>query len=409
MKLISRLLSVFTLLAGVGAMTNGVYAQTDSATKINIAEVVVIHSKILNEDRRLYIYTPATVPNFSTPTGPYPVMYMFDGEFQIQMVAGLVDYLSKVQRELPPMIVVGIDNNHYDREHDLTPTHSDKADPVSKPDTSPTSVTRTSGGGENFLRFIHEEVMPYVEQHYSTTPFKVLSGHSLGGLLSTYTLVSHPDMFNAYIAISPSVWWDDAALFKEAEAKTVANAYKNKYLFLSISSEGGEFYKDIQDINSLFQTRANLSGLSYRYAYYPEENHGSGPAKAEYDALKFVFAGYLPSPKDSTPALIEQFNERFRSHFGYSAPPLDENTLLVFAYNELEDPNKVGEAIELFKMAVKYYPASSNAFDSLGDGYAKSGNKLLAIDAYRHAIELHSSDYTEVSKSKLDALVSTKK
>jgi tetratricopeptide (TPR) repeat protein len=107
--------------------------------------------------------------------------------------------------------------------------------------------------------------------------------------------------------------------------------------------------------------------------------------------------------------LIEQFNERFGSHFGYAAPPPDENTLIGFAYNDLEDPKRIGEAIELFKMAVEYYPASSNASDSLGDGYAKSGNTVQAIDAYRHAIELHSSDYTEVSKTKLNALLAEKK
>lgn len=409
MRFAFRLISVFILLTGMAASSPRACAQVDSTTNVKIADVVVLHSKILNEDRRLYIYTPATVSSAGAPAGPYPVMYLLDGEYQIQLVAGLVDYLSRSQRELPPMMVIGIDNNHYDRERDLTPTHSDKADPVSKPDTSPTAVTRTSGGGENFLRFVREEVMPYVEQHYSTAPFKVISGHSLGGLLSLYSLVSHPDMFNAYIAISPSVWWDDGALLREAEAKTLANAYKNKYLFLSISSEGGEFYKDIQDLNSLLQARSSLSGLSYKYAYYPEENHGSGPARAEYDALKFIFAGFFPSPKDASATLIKEYDERFLSRFGYAAPPLDEGTLIGFAYDELEDPNKVGDAIELFKMAVKYYPGSSNAFDSLGDGYAKAGNRSLAIDAYRHAIELHSSDYTDVSKSKLDALTSTKK
>jgi tetratricopeptide (TPR) repeat protein len=118
---------------------------------------------------------------------------------------------------------------------------------------------------------------------------------------------------------------------------------------------------------------------------------------------------FSPSPKDASATLIKEYDERFLSRFGYAAPPLDEGTLIGFAYDELEDPNKVGDAIELFKMAVKYYPGSSNAFDSLGDGYAKAGNRSLAIDAYRHAIELHSSDYTDVSKSKLDALTSTKK
>jgi predicted alpha/beta superfamily hydrolase len=273
------------------------HAQQRDSTKLTVADIVTIHSQILNQDRKLYIYTPHTI---STPLSrpgpaPYPVMYLLDGEVQIQMVAGLVDYLSNLQAVIPSMIVVGIDNNDYDRERDLTPTHSDRMDPVSKPDTSDTAFTKTSGGGEQFLRFIRDEVMPYVEQHYSTAPFRILSGHSLGGLMSVYCLLNHPEMFNAYIGISPSIWWDEAVVAKQAKGKLKAGAFKNRYLFFSISSEGGEFYQDIATLHSAFRETSASSGLTYRYVHYPAETHGSSPARAEYDALRFLF----PKPQQT--------------------------------------------------------------------------------------------------------------
>lgn len=400
MRYIIALLVCFSII-------NLAHAQKNDSTKISIAEIVTIHSTILNEDRKIYIYTPSTVPGFVTPSGPFPVMYLMDAEFQLQMVAGLVDYLSKSQGIILPTIIVGIDNNHYDRERDLTPTHSDKADPVSKPDTSASAFTKTSGGGEKFLRFIREEVMHYVEQHYNTAPFKIFSGHSLGGLMSVYCLFKHPEMFNAYIGISPSVWWDNNVLQQIAKDKLTVNALKNKYLFFSISSEGGEFYKDIQSLHSLLRQKKDSSGLLYKYQYYPTETHGSGPAKAEYDALKFIFSNCYPSQKDTTLAGIKLFYKKFEKHFGYASKP-DENMLITIGYNDLDHPKKIDEAVKIFEMAAENYPTSSNAFDSLGDGYAKKGNKAKAIVAYKKAIELHSADFNNDTITKLKTLEDAK-
>lgn len=378
--------------------------QQQNDDNISFARTTTIHSAILDEDRKLYIYTPSTIPGVVHPAAPYPVLYLLDAEYQMQMVAGLVDYLSKSQRVILPMIIVGLDTNHYDRERDLTPTHSDQADPISKPDTSPTAVTRTSGGGENFLRFLHEEVMPYVQRHYGAAPYSILSGHSLGGLISLHCLLYHPDYFNAYIGISPSIWWDNDYVVRQAAGRLKPDSLKGKSLFFSISSEGGIFYQDIHQFHSILDGQGNRSDLSFRYAYYPDETHGSSPARTEYDALRFLFAGCFPPPGATTPDAILSYYRQFQERFGYAAKA-DENTLIDIGYRDLEDPSRYEEAIRIFGMATPSYPESSNAFDSLGDAYAKKGDNQKAITAYKTAIELHSADFTEESRTKLKALL----
>ncbi|WP_073401949.1 alpha/beta hydrolase-fold protein [Mucilaginibacter sp. OK098] len=388
---------------------NGIFvlssrAQQADSSYVKIADVVTIHSKILNENRKIYIYTPYLNKGSENAKVACPVMYMLDAEYQLTMTAGLIDYLSKAQAMMPGMIVVGIDNNHYDRERDLTPTHSDKADPVSKPDTSATAFTRTSGGGEKFLQFINDEVMPYVEQHYKTAPFKIFSGHSLGGLLTVHCLLNHPDMFNAYFAISPSLWWDDEYLIQHAADKLKSETLKTKYLVMSISGEGGQFYQDLQNFHTLLQ-QDNSSGLTYKYNYYKDESHGSGPAKAIYDALKFLYPVWIDNNQDSTANLTMQFYKRLSDRYQYTIKP-SEDLLINRAYDLLENPKKIDDAIEMFKLAVSEYPSSYNTYDSLGDAYVKKGDKEKAIKNYKQSLILNPG--FKDSQTKLNALLKGK-
>jgi predicted alpha/beta superfamily hydrolase len=104
---------------------------------------------------------------------------------------------------MPPIIVVGIISK--DRRKDLTPTKS-TIDYEGKVDT----VYSTSGGNEHFFQFMKTELIPYIEKNYKVEPYKIFAGHSLGGITTINCMLTHSDMFNAYIAISPSLWWDNS-------------------------------------------------------------------------------------------------------------------------------------------------------------------------------------------------------
>src|SRR5205085_12132462 len=113
-----------------------------------------------------------------------------------------------------------------------------------------------SGGGEKFLDFIKNVLMPYIEKSYPVAPFKIFTGHSLGGLMAVYCLIHHPDYFNGYIAISPSLQWDNEVMLKQAEKPI---KFQNRFLFFSDANEDAAFHQYQLSLDSLLTK--NASGL----------------------------------------------------------------------------------------------------------------------------------------------------
>ena len=124
----------------------------------------------------------------------------------------------------PEMIVVGIPNT--DRTRDLTPTHVNADPPFMD-----SNFTKTSGGGEKFIEFIEKEVMPHIDSAYPTEPYKILIGHSFGGLTAMNTLIHHTTLFNAYIVIDPSMWWDHKKLLAETKEALATKQFPNMNVF----------------------------------------------------------------------------------------------------------------------------------------------------------------------------------
>ncbi len=378
----------FILLFFACFFTNTSQAQKIDSTGITIAEIKIIHSIILNEDRKIYVYTPV---NHSQPL---PVIYLMDGEM-ISLVAGIVDFLYQAN-QLPPMIVVGIGNYEYDRARDLTTSHS-----LWQMDgTTDSNSWKNSGGGENFLKFIKDELMPYVEKNYNPSPDKIFFGHSLGGLMSSYCLLNHPEMFNSYIAVSPALWWDKESIFKNADLLFKNKDFKNKTIFFSDGNEGPEFHKSVIKLQSLFQQK-KITGLRYKYIPYPEETHNSELVKATQDGLNFVFENWKPAKSDTTVELVSKFYEKRSEQNGFQELP-PEQLINEMGYKFLNVPNKLDEAIKCFELNTKNYPTSFNAFDSLGDGYSAKGDKVKAIAAYKKSIEINPN--IEETQKKLKAL-----
>ena len=370
-----KLLFIISLFA-VLFFTQMAQAQQADSTQLVIAKIITIHSKILKQDRKVYIYAPAGSANEALP-----VLYLMDGEIHSSLVSSEVEYLSNAYSVVPRMIVVATGNYNYDRMHDLTPTHFTSGTGA---DTGKNAATNTTGGGEQFLQFLGSEVMPYVEKTYKTAPYKVFSGHSLGGLMTVHCLVTHPDMFNAYIAISPSVWAADGLEVKRAAEVFAKAPPKNKILFVSDASEGPMFHGYVMSLDSVIK---KVSGLSYKYISYPDETHGTEPVKAEYDGLKFVFSGWQLPPTDTTTVMVKDFYAQLSAKIGYTLLP-SENTVNDLGYALMSKPKEVDEAIAMLTMNVVNYPASSNAYDSLGDAYAKKGDTAKTIANYKKALQL---------------------
>lgn len=365
--------------------------------KLTAAEVITIHSNILNEDRKLYIYRPAENGIYAPVA--YPVIYLLDGDVQTKMVAGEVSYLSESYPVIPKMIVVGIGNSN--RTRDLTPSHS-LLGFDGKEDTSVNAFGKNSGGGEKFLQFIQQEVMPYIEESYHPAPYKIFSGHSLGGLLMFYSLLAHPDMFNAYISISPSLFWDKQWTLQQAAVKWKSGGSLNKILFFSDGSEGGQFHKDAVSMDSLLK-KNKLQSLKYKYVYYPDESHISEPVKAFYDGIRFVYPDWYPPQTNNTTPLtynyFEKYYDSLSKQYGYTIK-VPEEAINSYGYN-LMQMNKIDEALLFFKNNVENYPQSYNTYDSYGEALMVKGDKANSIINFKKSLNLNPKNDNAREKLKI--------
>jgi predicted alpha/beta superfamily hydrolase len=372
-----------------------------------------VKSEILKEQRQLLIYTPYQGKKARAATkNTYPVIYVLDGENNFRSVAITVERLADMGL-CPPMIVVGIPNTN--RSRDLTPTTV----------ANNTDGVKNSGGGERFLSFIDKELIPHIDSNYLTAPYKILMGHSLGGLMVMYTMVHHKNLFKGYVAIEPAIWWDNHKVLNEAKAAIEKYTYGKKTLFLAIANhmERGVDTTDVQaDTSDQTElTRDNLelihhvhqhpeNELRFKEVYYGNDNHGTVPFIAAYDALRFIFDYYV-FPRYSeyqitNPNLASVITGHYRKiteELGYQVLP---NASLVnnLGYYALRE-KRYQVAEKLFALNVRNYPKDANPLDSYGDYYLARGDKQNALICFKKALSI-----TEIqeTRAKLNLLLKDK-
>jgi predicted alpha/beta superfamily hydrolase len=291
---------------------------TGPKADITIGRIDSLHSEVLGEDRKVWIHVPDNY-NTTDSTKRYPVLYLLDGDAHFYSVVGLIHQLSSVNGNdvCPRMIVVAIPNTN--RTRDLTPTH------VESKKESENDFFKPSGGGEKFTDFIEQELIPYVDKNYPSTKDRLLVGHSLGGLMVINTLVKRPHMFNKYIAIDPSLWWDEQKSLKEYEQALQDKTFDGKSLFIgvanTISMDTLRALSDTSDNTQHFRSilhfvkqlkRIKTHGVNWSYKYYGDEGHGSVPMISEYDALHFLFRK-KPIAMDQTQLRV--FEGRYQFQF----------------------------------------------------------------------------------------------
>lgn len=292
-------------------------------------EKLSIHSNILNEDRIIWVRTPQ---GYQQSKNAFPVLYLTDGPGHINEIGSTIDFLVNNQR-MPPLIVVGIANT--DRTRDLTPSHSDSKDPSGK------EVNPTSGGADHFLDFIQTELMPEIDKRYRTAHYRIFSGHSLGGLLAMHILSTRPDMFNAYIAVSPSLWWDNQRTLHQAEDFFATHTELNKTLFFSLGNEDKGMKDGFEALKNSLTAKAPRD-FHWESALYPDEDHGSTVLRAHYAGLRTIFHDWqMPrDPSNGMPvggfAGMEKHYRELSLRYGYEIP-LPENAVNNLGYQLMGD------------------------------------------------------------------------
>ncbi len=241
---------------------------TLSAQEGYIMKADSLHSDILGQSRKLNIFIPE---GYDTCKTRFPVIYVLDADWRDQHVIPTIRFLNQ-NRKMPQALIVGVRN--IDREHDFLPD-STKGNP-------------TGGGAGNFIRFFNEELFPYIEKRYKAEPYKVLIGHSFGGLFALYAIFSQPDLFNAYIAMDPSVWYNNRKIVDYARGESVKSKNWDKLLFITGREGQGMTEMGIPPMDDLLK-KNSPTALRWKLVAYPFEDHGSVTFKSVYDGLRFIF------------------------------------------------------------------------------------------------------------------------
>jgi len=358
---------------------------------IVIGETVRLRSNILKESRSLLISKP---DGYDDGTDRYPVLYLLDGETHFPYASGIINFLSKNDR-IPKMLVVGIVSGGMEhRTHDLTPPSTDEMDNRFSPG---------NGGAGAFLSFIADELIPFVDRSYRTRPYRLLAGHSFGGLFTIYTLSARPKLFNAYIAADPSIYWNNEAVVAQAEA--FLSATKNFQADLYITASGGsdELPSAEQHLTSALKEKCPAR-FQWNFVWMKEEDHLSIPLPSIYRGLEKIFEEWR-LPVDPLPIYdkggIERIHRRFREageRFGFPErrTPAFTVSLVVAA---LLHAGRLEEAAKVLMHDVTAYPPPWNQLDALARAYESRGDTDQAIRYY--LLSLKQNPHNEFARKKL--------
>lgn len=277
--LISLSLLLYTLFASANANK---LPTADTSKPFVLGRIETIHSRILNEDRILNVYLPAGYnPSDSIK---YPVIYLLDGSADEDFIhiAGLVQFCSfSWVNQLPQSILVGIAN--IDRRRDYTFPSTVAKDRTANP---------TSGHSNKFIQFMESELLPAIESKYKTSNTRTLIGESLGGLLATEILLKKPSLFNRYLIVSPSLWWDNGSILGLSAAVYDPSFSRPLDIYIGVGKEGLTPTDPPRvmevDANQLADKLAASKNkyLNLHFDYLPAENHGTILHQAVFNAFR---------------------------------------------------------------------------------------------------------------------------
>ncbi|MCB0454875.1 MAG: tetratricopeptide repeat protein [Aequorivita sp.] len=393
------------------------YSPTIFAQEISIGKRDKLYSEILQQDREFSVYFP---PSYNIAVNQeYPVLYILDGDYNFQYVAGFLELHGAISEIIPEMILVAISGkgtNEYRKN--------------CKPKIE---GLEDSGNAEEMASFIEKELIPYVNKNYKAADYKILGGHSVGGIFVINTAINHPELFNGYIAISPALWWGKNAMEDVMENSWAKTKSTTASLYVSLANEKGmgvaEFLKKIpkgiMEKNIHFQEFPNeihnSVGLpTYKWAlgdifknwYVKEEYFGSAEAlKNHYSEVKKQYGSVFNIPYTivgNTHYMLQK-NEKEREKVKDALRELNPNALVLFntyRAGKLVDNKEYAEAEQLLKDALAINPNNFDSYDVLARIKMAKGNVTEANETIDKAINLASKQ--QARQWQINELLETK-
>ncbi len=355
---------------------------------IVIGKTISFHSEIQNEDRLLDIHSPK---NYENSQKTYPVMYVLDSYYKFDKAVGTLQSL--VLNELiPDMIIIGIRNTR--RNRDLTPG-TEILDEGSK------KRLPNAGGADRFTYFLEKELIPYVNKNYRTAPYKILVGHSLGGLFNAYTFFKNPELFEAYLTISPSLWYENKIFEKELDEVLKDHEDISSKFYMSIANEGGTMLGNTYILAGKFKSYIHQhKNVDLKFMFDPmfDYTHGTVSYPSIYNGLKFIFEDLQyegPETKEEIIAKggpekvmadVEAYYSKLSEKYGFEVSR--ENAMTDLGFDLMKEPEFLDAAVKAFKYNTEHYPDSFNAYSTLAMAYEEKGEIEKARKNYEKALEL---------------------
>lgn len=263
---VSLFLAFFLLITSSAVNAKGFASINDS-----------IHSKVLNEQRKIEIRLPEGYEE--NQDKKYDVIYIVDGEWNMELFS-VVQKMTADENYMPRTILVAVPNTYIDgrnmRDRDFLPEKTDK--------------NELAGGADNFIKFFKDELMPHINNSYRTSGNNSLWGHSHGGRFAMYALLKASELFDTFYCSDPSFWWNDGYMLKLASEMLDKVEKLDKTLWISGITETAKFM-GVESMDSILKIKAP-EGLYWGVATFPNETHNSVRLKGIYDGMKFAFQGY---------------------------------------------------------------------------------------------------------------------
>ena len=274
-RLTFSLLSIVLILILIENIHPQIISSESEATKYSLYNTTAkyITSEIVADSFFILVSVP---DGYYSNANSYPVLYVLDGDIAFGMAASIARYL-QIGENIPELIVVGIGYGSLNKS----------AAKKRRRDYRPTET----GGAENFLKFLNEELIPYIEANYRTNSGdRTINGYSLGGLFALYTLFTRPESFDNYIIGSPNLSWDDYSIFDYEENSLDKIGDMPINIFISIGSEESEerYFNPVDSLVTNIQQH-DYSAVNLETKVFDGSTHLMGPPESLTHGLISVF------------------------------------------------------------------------------------------------------------------------
>lgn len=382
-------------------------AQSVEDESITIGTKVTLHSKVLDEERLIFIHTP----NNYEQMGNMPLVFVLDADSQFKQTASTIDYISNGAQGndiIPTSIVIGITNPN--RNYDFTPVKG-----LVGLDSATISNT---GGAFKFLSFITDELIPYLDSTYNTCSNRTLIGHSLGGLFVLHALLEKSEYFDNYLAIDPAIGFSDGTYLDKVlnSLDKLDLSSENLYYASADNRPKGMTDEELDKTSDQFLHNVDKSNLKFRKyegsdqwkiniskVHYPRENHYSVPFKATYDAMKYFYDYYkfqemsdlfFTAKSNSEIDLVNKLKMHYdviSENMGCVTKP-QLGYLNSWAWGYGEDVRTRPTAHDMFHYSIELYPDLPKTYSNYGYFLYSKGEYFEAIKQYDKSLELEMNE-----------------